>query len=131
MRIDSNLRLGVNNTAPDEALDVTGNIKSSGTAVINSTTESETISTGSIVAKGGLGIAKNIWAGGTLNVAGTATLRDLMPALHNTHSLGTDAIKWKNIYSTAFTGNLVGNVSGTVSGRAGSADKNQLQLRLN
>jgi len=123
LRIDSNLRLGVNNTAPDEALDVTGNIKSSGTAVINSTTESETISTGSIVAKGGLGIAKNIWAGGTLNVAGTATLRDLMPALHNTHSLGTDAIKWKNIYSTAFTGNLVGNVSGTVSGRAGSADK--------
>jgi hypothetical protein len=58
LRIDSNLRLGVNNTAPDEALDVTGNIKSSGTAVINSTTESETISTGSIVAKGGLGIAK-------------------------------------------------------------------------
>ena len=101
LRIDSNLRLGVNNTAPDEALDVTGNIKSSGTAVINSTTESETISTGSIVAKGGLGIAKNIWAGGTLNVAGTATLRDLMPALHNTHSLGTDAIKWKNIYSWA------------------------------
>ena len=123
LRIDSNLRLGVNNTAPDEALDVTGNFKTSGTAVINSTTESETISTGSIVAKGGLGVAKNIYTGGTLNVAGASTLRDLMPAIHNTHSLGTDAIKWKNIYSTAFTGNLVGNVSGTVSGRAGSADK--------
>jgi len=123
LRIDSNLRLGVNNTAPDEALDVTGNFKASGTALINSTTESETIGTGSIITKGGIGIAKNIYAGGTLNVTGTSTLTELMPALHNTYSLGTDAIKWKNIYSTAFTGNLVGNVSGTVSGRAGSADK--------
>ena len=123
LRIDSQLRLGVNNTAPDEALDVTGNIKVSGTAVINSTTQSETIGTGSIVAKGGLGVAKNIYGGGNLDIAGTTTIRDLMPATTNTNSLGTDAIKWKNIYSTTFTGNLVGNVSGTVSGRSGSADK--------
>ena len=46
-----------------------------------------------------------------------------MPLAHNTYNLGTDAIRWKNIHATAFTGNLVGNVSGTVSGRAGSADK--------
>ncbi len=123
LRVDSNLRVGINNTAPDEALDVTGNIKASGTASIDSTTQSETIGTGSIVTKGGIGVAKNVHAGGTLNVAGTSTLTDIMPLAHNTYNLGTDAIKWKNIYSTAFTGNLVGNVSGTVSGRAGSADK--------
>jgi microcystin-dependent protein len=123
LRIDSNLRLGVNNTAPDEALDVTGNIKASGTLAINSTTESETIGTGSVVVAGGIGVAKNVWIGGTSNITGTSTLTNLMPATHNAYSLGTDAIKWKNIYSTAFTGNLVGNVSGTVSGRAGSADK--------
>ncbi len=123
LRVDSNLRVGINNTAPDEALDITGNLKASGTAVIDSTTQSETIGTGAIVTKGGLGVAKNIWAGGTFNVAGASTLTDLMPLAHNTYNLGTDAIKWKNIYSTAFTGNLVGNVSGTVSGRAGSADK--------
>lgn len=123
LRVDSNLRVGINNTAPDEALDITGNIKASGTAAIDATTQSETIGTGSIVTKGGLGVAKNLYTGGTLNVAGTSTLSDLMPTAHNTYSLGTAAIKWKNIYSTAFTGNLVGNVSGTVSGRAGSADK--------
>ena len=123
LRIDSNLRIGINNTAPDEALDVIGNIKASGTAVINSTTESETISTGSLIVKGGTGVAKNVWIGGTLDVAGTSSLTDLMPKVHNAYSLGTNAIKWKNIYATAFTGNLVGNVSGTVSGRAGSADK--------
>ena len=123
LRVDSNLRVGINNTAPDEALDITGNIKASGTAAIDSTTQSETIGTGSIVTKGGLGVAKNVYTGGTLNVTGTSTLSDLMPTAHNTYSLGTASIKWKNIYSTAFTGNLVGNVSGTVSGRAGSADK--------
>ncbi len=123
LRVDSNLRVGINNTAPDEALDITGNLKASGTAAIDSVTQSETIGTGSIVTKGGVGVAKNIHAGGTFNVAGTSTLVDIMPLAHNTYNLGTDAIKWKNIYSTAFTGNLVGNVSGTVSGRAGSADK--------
>ena len=123
LRVDSNLRVGINNTAPDEALDITGNIKASGTANIDATTQSETIGTGAIVVKGGAGIAKNIHAGGTLNVAGTSTLTDIMPLAHNTYNLGTDAIKWKNIHSVSFTGNLVGNVSGTVSGRAGSADK--------
>ncbi len=123
LRVDSNLRVGINNTAPDEALDITGNLKASGTAAIDSTTQSETIGTGAIVTKGGAGIAKNIHAGGTLNVAGTSTLTDIMPLAHNTYNLGTDAIKWKNIHSVSFTGNLVGNVSGTVSGRAGSADK--------
>ena len=123
LRIDSNLRLGINNTAPDEALDVTGNVKASGALAINSTTQSETIGTGSIVAKGGVGVAKNVYVGGTLNVTGDTTLTDLMPLAHNTYNLGTDAIRWKNIHATAFTGNLVGNVSGTVSGRAGSADK--------
>tara|TARA_B100001057_G_scaffold276022_1_gene276283 strand:- start:1713 stop:3737 length:2025 start_codon:yes stop_codon:yes gene_type:complete len=123
LRVDSNLRVGINNTAPDEALDITGNLKASGTAAIDSTTQSETIGTGAIVTKGGAGIAKNIYAGGTLNVAGTSTLKDIMPVAHNSYNLGTDAIKWKNIHSVSFTGNLVGNVSGTVSGRAGSADK--------
>ena len=123
LRVDSNLRVGINNTAPDEALDITGNIKASGTAAIDATTQSETIGTGALVVKGGAGIAKNIHAGGTLNVAGTSTLTDIMPLAHNTYNLGTDAIKWKNIHSVSFTGNLVGNVSVTVSGRAGSADK--------
>ena len=123
LRVDSNLRVGINNTAPDEALDITGNLKASGTAAIDAVTQSETIGTGALVVKGGAGIAKNIHAGGTLNVAGTSTLTDIMPLAHNTYNLGTDAIKWKNIHSVSFTGNLVGNVSVTVSGRAGSADK--------
>jgi len=123
LRVDSNLRVGINNVAPDEALDVTGNIKSSGTLLVNDVTESETIGTGSAVIKGGLGVAKRLNVGGTTTLNSTATTVDVLPDQSNLRTLGSTTLKWRNIHSTTFTGNLVGNVSGTVSGRAGSADK--------
>ena len=57
LRVDSSLRVGINNEAPDEALDITGNVLASGIIKTNSTTESTTISNGSIIAKGGIGDA--------------------------------------------------------------------------
>lgn len=123
IRVDSNLRVGVNNEAPDEALDVIGNIKSSGTITVNNTTESNTFGTGSLIVKGGLGVAKNVNVGGTLGITGITTAQNIVPDSSNTRNLGESSIKWRNVYATTFTGNLIGNVSGTVSGRAGSADK--------
>lgn len=123
VRVDSNQRVGINNVAPDEALDVTGRIKSSGQLLINDTTESDTIGTGSVIIKGGVGIAKNLNVAGSFDVTGLITTQNIVPDGNNTRNLGNVNTKWKNIYSTTFTGNLVGNVSGTVSGRSGSADK--------
>jgi len=123
LRVDSNLRLGINNVAPDEALDVTGNIKTSGAAYINATTQSDTIGTGALVVKGGVGIAKNLNVAGDVDFDGLVTTQNLVPDSSNTRNLGNISLKWKNVYATTFTGNLVGNVSGTVSGRSGSADK--------
>ena len=123
IRVDSNLRVGVNNVAPDEALDVTGNIKSSGRLLVDSTTESETIGTGAVVVRGGVGIAKSLRVGGDFDVSGLITTQNLVPDGSNTRNLGNATTKWRNVYATTFTGNLVGNVSGTVSGRSGSADK--------
>lgn len=42
---------------------------------ITDTTQSTSISTGSFVADGGAGIAKNLWVGGTLNIAGVSTFQ--------------------------------------------------------
>lgn len=123
VRVDSNQRVGINNVAPDEALDVTGNIQSSGQVLVNDTTQSDTIGTGSLIVKGGVGIAKNLSLGGDFNVAGLITTQNIVPDGNNTRNLGNSNTKWKNIFATTFTGNLVGNVSGTVSGRSGSADK--------
>lgn len=123
VRVDSNLRVGINNVAPDEALDVTGNIKTSGNIFIDSTTESETIGTGALIVRGGIGIAKSLSVGGDLDVTGLITTQNIIPDSSNTRNLGNATTKWRNVYATTFTGNLVGNVSGTVSGRSGSADK--------
>lgn len=123
IRVDSNLRVGINNEAPDESLDVTGNIQTDSSVFVNGTTQSSTIGTGSLIVKGGVGIAKNLYIGGNLNVAGNTTTFDINPESNNTRNLGTSTLRWREVNATTFKGNLVGNVSGTVSGRAGSADK--------
>ena len=123
LRIDSESRLGINNEAPDEALDVVGNIQTDSNVLVNGTTQSTTIGTGSIIAKGGAGIAKNLNVGGNTQVTGITTLANTIPDGNNTRNLGSATSKWQNVYSTTFIGNLTGNVNGTVSGVAGSANK--------
>ena len=121
--IDSSERVGVNNTSPAEALDVTGNIQSSGSITTNSTTQSSSISSGSFVARGGAGIAKNLYVGGDINVAGTITTADVVPSLNGVNTLGTSDKTYAAVHATNFYGNLVGNITGTVSGRSGSTNK--------
>jgi len=123
LRVDSALRLGVNNEAPDEALDVVGNIKTDSSVLVNGITESSTIGTGSIITKGGVGIAKSANIGGDMQVAGLSTLSNTIPDGNNTKNLGSATSKWQNVFATTFIGNLTGNVNGTVSGVAGSANK--------
>jgi len=123
LRVDSNLRIGINNVAPDEALDVTGNILSSGTIRNTDTTDSTSFSTGAIRTAGGLGVSKNLNVGGTSEFTGTITTRNIIPEQNNLRDIGASASKYANVYATTFIGNVTGNVSGTVSGRAGSADK--------
>jgi hypothetical protein len=43
----------------------------------------------------------------------------IVPGLNNVYTLGTpgnDGLQWNNVYSTTFTGNLVGNVTGNITG---------------
>jgi microcystin-dependent protein len=123
IRVDSSLRVGINNEAPEQALDVTGTIQTSGKLLLNDTTESDTVSTGSAIIKGGVGIAKNLNVAGNVTVTNLTTTQNIVPDSNNTRSLGTSTNVWKEVNATTFKGNLEGNVSGTVTGRAGSADK--------
>ena len=135
LRVDSSLRVGINNEAPDEALDVTGNTKISGTITTNDTTQSSTISNGALIVKGGAGIAKTLNVGDSVNVQKSITLGNndllvdtaasdlIMPDLNNTRNIGSSTKKWRKIHATTFLGNLEGQVSGNVSGKSGSSDK--------
>ena len=123
MRVDSTTNVGINNTAPSEALDVTGKIKVSDSITIDGTTASTNFGTGSLIVKGGTGIAGDLNIGGTINVLGDTETRNIIPDVTNTRTIGSLANKYTGIYATTFIGNLTGNVTGQVSGRAGSADK--------
>jgi len=135
LRVDSNLRVGINNVAPDEALDVTGNLLTSGTIRTNDTTESTTISNGALIVKGGAGIAKSLNVGENVLIQKTLTLGNvdltvdaedsdvLLPDSNNTRDIGRNDLRFRRMYATTFIGNLEGIVSGNVSGKAGSADR--------
>ena len=123
IRVDSTTNIGINNTAPSEALDVTGNIKVSQGITIDGTTASANFGTGSLIVKGGAGVAGDVNIGGTINVLGDTETRNIIPDVTNTRTIGSVANKYANMYATNFVGNLTGNVTGQISGRSGSADK--------
>ena len=123
MRVDSTTNIGINNTAPSEALDVTGNIKVSQGITIDGTTASTNFGTGSLIVKGGAGVAGDMNIGGTISVLGDTETRNIIPDVTNTRNIGSLANKYSGMYATNFFGNVTGNVTGQVSGRAGSADK--------
>ncbi len=52
-----------------------GNGSCSGAFNVSSTTDATSISTGSLITAGGLGVAKAAWIGGLMNVAGAVTFQ--------------------------------------------------------
>jgi microcystin-dependent protein len=131
LRIDASGKVGINNSAPEQDLDVSGNIKigaksgvaGSGFLNITSTINSSSINTGSIITAGGIGVALNAYIGGDVDIGGILQTGNIAPDTSSTRNIGTLANKYDAVYANTFYGNIQGNVSGTVSGRAGSADK--------
>jgi microcystin-dependent protein len=129
--INSDGNVGFNNSAPEESIDVKGNIKISpktgeaetGVLQITSTINSTSIGTGSITTTGGIGVALNAYIGGDVDVGGILQTGNIAPDSNSIRNIGTSINKYAEIHSTTFFGNIQGNVSGTVSGRAGSADR--------
>ena len=124
IRIDSTEKVGINTLSPAEALDVAGSIQTSTNLIVQGTTDSTSIGTGAVKISGGVGIAKKLWVGTDLNVAGTSTTGTIVPSATQTHTLGTSTSRWSQVDAVEFRGNVVGNLTGTVTG--GSANANKL-----
>jgi microcystin-dependent protein len=139
IRVDSQERVGINNTAPQEALDISGNIRLgvtednpdfTGQLFIKGTTDSTSIVTGSLQLAGGAGIEKSLFVGGNITLDGTLTVStNIFPATSNGSSIGSDPTVeggkqfseiWANkIYAASeFNGKLIGTVKGSVDGSA-------------
>lgn len=122
MRITPDLYVGIANEAPQEALDVTGNAKISGTLEIGSSLQSESVSDGAVVIPGGLAVAKRLNVGGDIasqNIAGA----NIKPLSNNSYDIGSTDLAYRNVYATNFVGNVTGTLTGNISGSAATAGK--------
>lgn len=119
--------IGVNNTNPTQALDVTGKIKVSNGIVVTDTTESTNLTNGSITTTGGAAVTKNLRVGGDLFVSGNTSTTNITPAANNLSDIGTNTLRYKRIYAntvgnpdltTQFVGEFSGAFNGSVTGTA-------------
>lgn len=123
IRVDSNLRVGINTEAPDQALDVVGTIQASGDALINGDTQSSTINNGALVVRGGAAIKRNLNVGEDTQISGLLTTSNIVPDAENVRTIGSDGLPYSAVHANTFYGVFEGNVTGTLTGRSTESDK--------
>ena len=146
LHLDATAKVGIgaNNTNPQEALDVAGNILSSGQLIVTNTTDATVLGgSASITTSGGLNVDLQSKFGGDINTYGKIYVNNLDinddpqggPVLlpgYNTSSpnsplydIGDSTHKFRNVYAESFVGNFTGTlttlstINGSVSGSAG------------
>jgi microcystin-dependent protein len=118
--LDTNI--GINNLTPDEALDVDGNIKTTGSLILTSPTASTNFNNGSIISAGGASISKNVLIGEGLQVNGTTSAVNMQPQQTDTYDLGTDSRRWKTVRTKALVAETIqGVLEGDIVGNASTA----------
>jgi hypothetical protein len=106
-----NQYVGINNTDPGQALDVTGSALISGSVAAASLTLTNNALVGS-----------SLSVGTTLTVNGTTTVKNILPNAVGDYNLGSALTRFKNIYSENFYGTeFYGNFNGDVTGSSDTA----------
>ena len=110
LRITSEGRHGILNTAPDEALDVNGNVKASryiGTSTANSSVYTD--QTAALSVLGGASIAKNVNVGGEAyfnqnDTDNTSSIyaENIQPYTASKNRIGTEALPYLEVHSNTF-----------------------------
>lgn len=149
LRIDSQRVVGINNPAPEESLDVKGNIKISplvddsltGNLIIDSTVNAIDIESGSIVTAGGIGIAQDVFVGGTVNAISKVVAGNIEPYVPSDQinisgrgNIGTleNRFNQLNVNTVnATTVNVTGSITGNLEGTASRAQSLSTPISLN
>ena len=94
-----------------------------GAVTISDTTESTSTTTGALIVSGGVGIAKNVFIGGTLNVTGVATFtaQPIVSTLTASLAVFSDSVKGLVSNALTGTGNVVMSASPTLTCTIGAA----------
>jgi len=131
-------RVGINNTAPNQSLDVVGNIKTNESLIVTGTNDTDVIAPNfpSIHTTGGMFVAKTLSVAKGLYVDETSRMVNILPKSNSTYILGSpitttypNGMRWKNIWvdqigdtnnPVQIFGNFKGNLDGNITGSADS-----------
>lgn len=118
--LDDNV--GINKAVPEEALDVDGNIRTSGSIILTNTTESTNFNNGSFRTAGGAAITKNLLVGSDLDVSGITQTRTIQPKTTDAFDCGTALRRWNTVRAkTIIADSIQGVLEGNISGNANTA----------
>ena len=114
--------VGINTEAPDEALTVSGNIKTDGNLILTNTAESTNFSNGSFRTAGGIAVTKNILVGRNLDVYGSTITTSVEPRETERYDSGSLTRRWNTVRTkTLIADTLVGALQGNIIGNATTA----------
>lgn len=127
--VDSAQKIGINNTAPEEDLDIKGNLQirpkdnstAEGKLIVNNTSAESITTLGGIEASKGLSLGDDLTIAGDIihtgNIIGPENIGDI----NNSLDIGSSSNKYNSVWASTFNGNLNGNVVGVLSGNATTA----------
>lgn len=118
--LDDNV--GINRDVPDEALDVVGNIKTTGSITITNDSESTNLNNGSLKTLGGIAISKNLLVGRDSKFNGEMQSARIIPISSDIHDCGTLSRRWKTVVTQKLIAEEIeGNLNGNINGNANTA----------
>jgi microcystin-dependent protein len=117
-----NNTVGINIAAPDEALTVSGNIKTDGNLILTNTTESTNFNNGSFRTAGGIAVTKNALIGKNIDVYGQTITTSIEPRETERYDSGSLTRRWNTVRTkTLIADTLVGALQGNIIGNATTA----------
>jgi microcystin-dependent protein len=114
--------VGINKENPDEVLDIDGNLKLTGSVIVQNSNESTNFNNGSLRTLGGVAISKNLLIGTDLDVSGTTQVRTLQPKENDQFDSGTPTRRWRNVRAKKIIAEEIeGILNGNINGNANTA----------
>ena len=117
-----NNTIGINVAAPDEALTISGNIKSDGSLILTNVAESTNFNNGSFRTAGGIAVTKNALIGRNIDIYGQTITTSVEPRETERYDSGSLTRRWNTVRTkTLVADTLVGALEGNIIGNATTA----------
>jgi microcystin-dependent protein len=115
-------KVGINQSTPNEALDIDGNLILTGSINVANSTASTNLSNGSIRTTGGVAITKNLIVGDGIDITGTLQTNVIQPKTTDIYDLGTSLKRWNTVRAkTVIADTIQGVLDGNINGNSNTA----------